>query len=95
MSDEPAVHLLRQLLRIQKIASRYPGHTSDWSILCADLNAIYAVAYNTIRDFPLVRAPPEDSAPTPRGALQSELLAALQLALAIAGEAADEWDRAP
>ncbi len=49
MSDEPAVHLLRQLLRIQKIASRDHGHT--------DLDAIYSIAYNAIRDFPLERAP--------------------------------------
>ncbi len=48
-ASQPAVHLLRQLLRIQKIASRYPGHT--------DLDAIYDVAYNTIRDFPLEREP--------------------------------------
>ncbi len=46
--DEPAVHLLRQLLRIQKIASRDYGLT--------DLEAIHDIAYNAIRDFPLERA---------------------------------------
>ncbi len=53
-------------MRIQKIASRDHGHTigsSDWSNLCDDLDAIYGVAYNTIRDFPLEREPQEDSAP--------------------------------
>ncbi len=63
--DEPAVHLLRQLLRIQKIASRDYGLT--------DLEAIYDIAYNTIRDFPL------ECEPDTRGEAADKLRAAVWL----------------
>ncbi len=63
--DEPAVHLLRQLLRIQKIASRYYGHT--------DLDAIYGIAYNTIRDFPLEREPDTRGEANPKDKLRAAL----------------------
>ncbi len=74
--DEPTVPLLRQLLRIQRIASRDHGHTigsRDWSNLCDDLDVIYDIAYSTIRDFPLERA--SDT----RGEAADKLRAALWL----------------